>query len=199
MDYTEKKNLYKCRHTVLEMLADRGYAVPSNFYLDFENFALLLEENNLDIHLIKNETDAIYVRFMFDYAKNLTKKDLDAITEEIRGETDNPDLKIILIIKNNPSKNNQEMLDKIKNVQIFCQDYLVFNPTHHYMVPQHILLSKEEEMEVLKKYRCTKAQLPKLPSSDPIAKYFGMESGNICKIIRNNTSMGEHIYYRHIR
>ena len=199
MDYQEKKNLYNCRKTVLEMLEDRKYTVPENFHIDFENFLILLEENNLDIYLIKDEEDSIYVRFMYDFNKNLTKKDLDAITEEIRTETDNPELKIILIMKNAPSKTNIEMLDKIKNVEIFCQDYITFNPTHNRLVPKHILLSKEKEVALLKKYHCTKAQLPKLSRSDPIAKYYGMKPGDICQIIRNSISMGETNYYRHIR
>ena len=199
MDYKEKKNLYKCRETVLEMLEDRGYLVPENFKLSFENFLLIFEENNLDIHLIKNEKDSIIVRFMHDYNKNLTKKDLDNIVQTIIETTENENINIVLIMKNRTTTSNKDLVDRTKNVEIFCQDYLVLNPTKHFLVPKHSILSKEEETQVLKKYGCTKAQLPKLPHTDPIAKYYGMKPGDICKIVRNNASSGQHIYYRHIR
>jgi DNA-directed RNA polymerase I, II, and III subunit RPABC1 len=200
MDYQDKLNLYKCRKTVLEMLADRAYPVPENFNIGFQDFALLLEQNNLDLYLIKDEKDAIYVRFLYDYNKNLTKKDLDLMMEEIQGEkTNNPDINMIFILKINPSKNNMEMLEKIHNVEIFWQDQLTFNPTKHFLVPKHIPLTNEEVEEVLKKYKCKKSQLPKLSTSDVIAKYYGMKPDSVFKIIRNSSSMGEHIYYRHVK
>lgn len=202
MDFQEKKNLYKCRQTVLEMLSDRGYPVPDNFNMSFEDFLLLLEENNLDLHFIKDDqtNDAIYVRFLYDYNKNLTKKDLDMMIEEIQTEkTDNPDIQMVFILKINPSKNSMEVLEKTKNTEIFWQDMLTFNPTKHYLVPQHIPLNEEEIQEVMKMYKCKKSQLPKLSRSDPIAKYYGMKPDSVFKIIRNSPSMGEHIYYRHVK
>lgn len=199
MDYKDKKLLFKVRTTVLEMLADRKYDVPENFHISFEVFLLLLEENNLDIHLIKDGLKPVYVRFLYDFNKNITKKDIDGFIEEIMGITVNPDTNIILILKNTPSKNNREMLNKIDNTEFFSMDNLSFNITHHSLVPQHILLNEDEHEEILKKYHCTKAQLPKLPKTDPVARYYGMQSGDICKIIRKSPSMGETIYYRHVR
>jgi len=199
MDYKDKKNLFKVRKTVLEMLADRKYDVPENFHISFEDFLLLLEENNLDIHLMKDGLKSIFVRFLYDFNKNVTKKDLDGFIEEIMGTTVDPNIHIILILKNNPSKNNLEMLNKVENIEVFSFDYLCFNITKHILVPQHILLTEAEQEELFKKYRCTKAQLPKLPKTDRVARYYGMQAGDVCKIIRKSPSMGEHIYYRHVR
>jgi len=199
MDYKDKQTLFKVRKTVLEMLADRKYDVPANFHISFEDFLLLLEENNLDIHLMKEEKKSVFIRFLYDFNKNLTKKDLDAFIEEINTTTVDPNIHIILILKNTPSKNNMEMLNKIDNLEVFSMDYMSFNITKHVLVPQHILLTEEEQQEVFKKYRCTKAQLPKLPKTDRVAKYYGMQSGDVCKIIRKSVSMGETIYYRHVR
>jgi len=199
MDYKDKKLLYKVRKTVLEMLVDRKYEIPGNFYISFEDFLLLLEENNLNIHLNKDGKKPVYVRFLYDFNKNITKKDIDGFIEEIMAITVDPNTNIILVLKNTPSKNNREMLNKIENVEFFSMDNLAFNITHHYLVPQHILMNAEEQEELLKKYHCTKAQLPKLPKTDPVARYYGMQSGDICKIIRKSPSMGETIYYRHIK
>ena len=199
MDYQEKKNLYKCRKTVLEMLTDRGYPVPENFNISFDDFLLLLEENNLDLYLINGEDDSIYVRFLYDYGKNLTEKELGNMKEEIKEITEDPDIKMIFILKINPSKNNMETLEKVKNVEVFWQDRLTFNYTKHDLVPQHIPMKPDEIEELLKLKKWKKSQLPKLSRSDPIAKYYGMKSDDVFKIIRQSESMGEHVAYRHIR
>ncbi len=198
MDYQEKKNLYNCRSTVMEMLTDRGYPVPNNFKVSFEDFLLLLEENNLDLFLIKDVDDSIYVRFMHEYQKNLTKKDLDGNVEEIIELTEDPNIKIVLILKTNTTS-GKDIVDKDQNVELFYQDYLTFNPTHHYLVPKHQLLNEDEIKEVLKKYCCSKAQLPKLSRSDPIAKYYGAKPGDVFEITRRSVAMGKHIYYRHVK
>ena len=40
MDFEEKKNLFKIRKTVLEMLEDRKYNIPKNEIIDFDEFLL---------------------------------------------------------------------------------------------------------------------------------------------------------------
>jgi len=76
---------------------------------------------------------------------------------------------------------------------------MIFNITHHEYVPKHILLSKEEEDEVLEKYNTSKNKLPKILRTDPIARYYGMKNDQICKIIRKSPEVGEYIYYRLVR
>jgi DNA-directed RNA polymerase I, II, and III subunit RPABC1 len=76
---------------------------------------------------------------------------------------------------------------------------MIFNITHHVFVPKHILLNLEEERELLEKYNTTKGKLPKISKSDPIAKYYGMKSNQICKIIRRSPEVGEYFYYRLVR
>ena len=76
---------------------------------------------------------------------------------------------------------------------------MIFNITHHELVPKHIILTKEEENELLEKYNTTRGKLPKLSKSDPIAKYYGMKSDQICKILRKSPEVGEYVYYRLVR
>jgi len=42
----------------------------------------------------------------------------------------------------------------------------------------------------LEKYNVTEDQLPKIKIDDPMAKYFGMKLGDVCKIMRETP------YYR---
>ena len=41
--------------------------------------------------------------------------------------------------------------------------------------------------------------MPRLLSSDPVARYFGMKSGDVCRIIRNSQMTGETSYYRMVK
>ena len=47
---------------------------------------------------------------------------------------------------------------------------MIFNITHHEYVTKHIMLSNEEELEVLEKYNLTKNKLPKIIKTDPIVE-----------------------------
>jgi len=78
-----------------------------------------------------------------------------------------------------------------------------FDITKHKLVPEHIILSKKEETEVLKKLKLTKNQLPKILSTDPVATAVvrpdgkrGVKAGEILKIIRNSPTARVSVAYR---
>ena len=76
---------------------------------------------------------------------------------------------------------------------------MIFNITHHELVPKHIILSEDEAKEVVEKYNTTKNKFPKISKVDPVAKYYGMKPDQICKIIRKSPEVGESIYYRLVK
>lgn len=71
-----------------------------------------------------------------------------------------------------------------------------FNVLEHELVPKHIILSEIEKEEILKKYRATLKQLPRILSNDPVIKAIGAKPGDVIKIIRKDPIAGESIYYR---
>ena len=58
LSFEEKKNLFKVRNTIIEMLNDRGYNYKDD--LNFNDFIVLLDSDNINI-LLENE---IYVYFL---------------------------------------------------------------------------------------------------------------------------------------
>lgn len=66
----------------------------------------------------------------------------------------------------------------------------------HKLVPKHILLSEEEKEELLKKYGITLRELPRILSSDPMAKVLNAKVGDVIKIIRESPTAGVSEYYR---
>ena len=71
----------------------------------------------------------------------------------------------------------------------------------HHLVPEHQIVKKEEEAEILKKLDATKDELPKIRKSDPVmrvleAAYGTIEEGTIIRILRESETAGISIAYR---
>jgi DNA-directed RNA polymerases I, II, and III subunit RPABC1 len=200
MDLEEKNTLFKIRKTVLEMVSDRKYIIPPNENIDLEEFIIKFNNKNMDIHIFDENKGNIYIHF-HNEPKSIAKSDLKSFVSSIVQKYEDENIKIIILLK---EKGNGSILKELfkeeyKNVEIFMNKNMIFNITHHEYVPKHIMLSNEEELEVLEKYNLTKNKLPKIIKTDPIVKYYGMKSDQICKIIRKSPEVGESIYYRLVK
>jgi len=71
-----------------------------------------------------------------------------------------------------------------------------FNILNHELVPEHTILNKEEEKEVLEKFKIRPENLPKILVSDPVVKAIGAKEGDVLKIIRKSKTAGTSLYYR---
>ena len=201
MDFQEKKSLYKVRETILEMISDRGITIPESENISFEEFSIKYNNKNLDIY-INDEliNKKIYVYF-HNEVKNYSKGDLKNIMQKIISHYDDSDIGLILLLrdKENSAITKELNKDLYKNVEVFLKKNMMFNITKHEYVPKHSILTKDEEKELLEKYNTTKGKLPKISKTDPIAKYYGMKTDQICKIIRKSPEVGEYVYYRLVR
>jgi DNA-directed RNA polymerase subunit H len=66
----------------------------------------------------------------------------------------------------------------------------------HQLVPKHIILSEEEKAEVLKKYKASLRQFPRILINDPAIADKNPKVGDLVKIIRKSPTAGESVYYR---
>ena len=201
MEFKEKEELYKCRMTVLEMISDRGYLIPDMEKISFEIFNQKYDNKNIDIYMEDKENDKKFYVYFHNESKSFSKSELKTVIQKVMGEYNDPEISMILILKEkeNSAVSKELTKDMYKNVEIFIKRNMLFNISHHTFVPKHIVLTKEQEKELLEKYNTSKSKLPKLLHTDPMAKYYNMRHDQICKIIRKSPEVGESISYRVIR
>ena len=75
-------------------------------------------------------------------------------------------------------------LDNAVRIECFAVPDLQYDRTDHEFVPQHRIVTPEEQEAILKQYRCKKEQLPKLLPSDPVGRFLGARGGQVIKITR---------------
>ncbi len=202
-NYSRTKIYYQVRKTTIEMLEDRNFKVSDEDKgLPYQDFASRLDENQIDIIANHKSSDVkvAYVSYILD-SKTFSKKDLLTKKAFIDENFPTKEMTVIIIVQEKPTPQIAKELqnDEFKSYEIFLTKNLMFNITHHEIVPRHIILTEEESKKVLEDYQSTKSQLPKLLSTDPVAKYYGMKSGDICRIIRHSPMTGESIYYRMVK
>jgi DNA-directed RNA polymerase I, II, and III subunit RPABC1 len=194
---------FKVYGTTLEMLHDRGYKIKEeDKELNYVNFSNRLEGNKINITAYKDESElnGIYVNYILN-SKTFNKKDLQNLRTFIDENYPTKKITVLIIVQDKPTPQiAKELLNDEYNLyEIFLTKMLMFNITHHHIVPKHTILNEEDSKKILNSFDATKNQLPKLLSTDPVAKYYGMKSGDICKITRNSPMTGESIYYRIVK
>ena len=73
-----------------------------------------------------------------------------------------------------------------------------FNIMGHKLVPEHVVISEKEKVEVLKKFNVTPDQLPKVLNTDPVASSIDAKPGQIIKVIRKSRTANEAEAYRFV-
>ena len=196
------------RNVILEMLRERDVDTEA-----YNNFSV--EELNV---LYKNSTKSSKEMNPIDMQMSGEKKTLvkylfnsrprvanivtlvQSMEEDVLEEGDT----LILILKDQISNDAslevyfEDLYEKKKIfVQYFWIDMLMFNVLKHVKVPNHEILDKEEREEFMKSLDIkSEDQLPHINKADPVAKFLGMKTGDICRITRTSETAGKTLYYR---
>ena len=188
--------------TCREMITDRGYTIPltfmtaenNDFYTLYQNIDSQAGFNNYDILGTKGDK-RLLVKFTLD-KDVVNRQDIITFRNSVN-DTYGENTDIIYVVKTKP---NTFVYKEIKeNDEIFLTSELVFNRTKHRLVPKHVLMSEVEKRDVLSTYDCRDTQIPRMVTSDYIARYFGAKAGEMFKIYRPSPSSGVYITYRVVK
>ncbi len=198
MNFQEKKDLYKVRQTVLEMIEDRGYAIPPHLTsITFEQFSIQYDQETIHF-MVEDPSKSKKYYVYFHTEKSFGKNNLSTIVDKIVKETEDEEMGIIMLLKEKESSSieKEKRKPKYKNVELFEQRLMRFNPSKHVFVPKHVILTPEEEAEVVDRLQTPKTKFPKISVDDVQARYLAMQKGQMCKIIRVDPEVGLSIAYR---
>ena len=118
------------------------------------------------------------------------------------GDLDSSRVEIIYLVKDKPTdtliKHGYELGRRYHTyIQVFWIQTLLFNILDHVYVPKHTIISQEEIKLLQERYRLeSRYQLPVILKDDPVAKFIGMRSGQVCRIERTSETAGVYHTYR---
>jgi DNA-directed RNA polymerase subunit H len=73
---------------------------------------------------------------------------------------------------------------------------IVRDIAQHFLVPKHILLSKEEADQFMEEYSLKKRDMGRIFIDDPMVRYLYAKKDDIIQIIRGSLISGYSTYYR---
>jgi DNA-directed RNA polymerase subunit H len=174
----------KCIKTLSEMFIDRGFQQESEeiFHCEFQKDKYIF---NIDITNTFRIIFNLNNRFKFADIKKYFDEDFKYY--------------ILIISEKISTTNSKTIFETCKDVQIFEIKEMQFNITKHHLVPKHILINNETEInKIVELYNLkSRVQLPVILKSDPVARYLNAKSGNVVKVLRYSPSSGEHVIYRY--
>ncbi|KAK3228844.1 hypothetical protein Dsin_000725 [Dipteronia sinensis] len=182
----ESQRYFLSRRTVLEMLRDRGYDVSDS------ELAFSLTEFR---SIFGYKPDPERLRFYFSLRSNPTKKMLvmflgtDQVkTKDIREMfmqiVNRESLQgLILILQSKVTAYAKKEMEKFSfKVEFFQITDLLVNITKHILAPKYEILNAAKKHKILKKYEVEEKQLPWMLETDAIARYYGLEKGQVVKV-----------------
>lgn len=155
--------------TLIEMLRDRGYSIPSNESF-LTNKTKIKDVTFNNVYINEKTDESLYVHF-FNVATPI--KDLESFVEEAKHH----DRAIIIGIEK-IDKKQQAILDELGliPVEMFSLEDLLYNVTHNINVPKHEKIPSLAAANI--------NELPWLLITDPVVRYYGWQTGDIIKIYR---------------
>lgn len=159
----------KHRQIILEMLQQRGY---TDIYDEEETRILATKKNGKRVCIFSNIIEKLNINAIQEYSGVLKRMKID------HG---------ILVYRNDPTPMANSAIATINEInmilEVFHYDELQYNPTKFYYVPTMVSLTPDESAHYKKKYG---VQLPKMKRTDPIARFYNYQKGDIIKIIQKD-------------
>lgn len=198
----EAVRLFRIRKTIMEMLKDRGYIVVDedlamNFKQFKEKFGDSIRRENLDFSKCKRDNPSDQICIFFPQEAKVGVGQIKPCFEKMKDANVHRGIVVATSLTPSAKKAIQDAV-RIYRLEIFTEAELLVNISRHMLVPEHQLLTDAEKKSLLDRYHLKETQLPRIQLSDPIARYYGLQRGQVVKIIRPSETAGRYITYRFV-
>ena len=195
--------LYKSRSTILELLEKQGFNIEDYQGFSINEIDAMSANTQLDM-LLTHKTDETKTYIKYYDSKQIRAQVLDEIIEDlyvIDTVLTKKDTLIIIIDDepNDPIKTKLEYLFDRRGVfvAIFNIKRLQFNILNHVLVPDAVVLTPEQQAEIMKSLQIRDlTQLPEISRFDPHAMALGLRPKQIAKFSRDSITALTSDYYR---
>lgn len=181
------QSILRSFETILEMLGDRGHNVGN---ITRENLSQIIELDSIK-PVIEIKLDGVKIV----YATQAKFK----LADVRKSFQDEPFALYLLVVQDTMTQSNLKAIAEFKmNIEVYPVQRLQFNITKHMLVPKHEVIRDKAAIDaILESFKLkSRTQLPVILKTDPIARYYGMKSGDLVKVTRNSPTAGEHVIYR---
>lgn len=175
--------------TITNMLIARKW-ISNDFQTHYDTLIGNKQNEQIDVTTIVYETIKVVIKF-YDIKLNSLKndKEIDALFAKY------PDYHKILVVTDFSSKIDKQVADT-RNLEVFKEIDIIRDIAKHHLVPQHILLSKDEAKQFMEEYKLGKLDMGRIYIDDPMSKYLYAKKDDIIKIIRPSIYTGYSVNYR---
>ncbi|KAL1936222.1 hypothetical protein VTP01DRAFT_356 [Rhizomucor pusillus] len=200
---SEVTRLWRVYRTAHQMVHDRGYVVnQADLDMDLETFRREyavsgdVDRDSLTFIVQKRDDPSEQLLVFFPKDKSVGVKPLRVYVERMAQQQISKGICIYQQSLTSSASKVIQSLPSRHTLESFQENELLVNITHHVLVPKHELLTNEEKQALLKRYRLKETQLPRIQHSDPVARYYGLQRGQVVKIVRESETAGRYVSYR---
>jgi len=197
----ELSKLWNIRKTVHSMLSSRGYILSQeDTEMSLEVFKDTFggkSRDELTILASKKDspTDQIFV--FFSDEERLGVKPIRNYVEKMQQQLIT---RGILVVAGGITPFARQVMQAMHSkgfiLEQFQEAELLVNITEHVLVPKHTVMTDAEKKNLLSRYHLKETQLPRIQKEDPVARFYGLNKGQVVKIIRPSETAGRYVTYR---
>ncbi|KAL1915542.1 uncharacterized protein VTP21DRAFT_6666 [Calcarisporiella thermophila] len=200
----ETVRLWRVYRTIHQLVHDRGYLVSqSELDMDLDSFKMQFARNGeVDrdslTFLVQKKDDPVKNQLLVFFPKDKSVG-VRPIRKYIERMLSQNIPKGIIIYQQNLTPSATRAMNTLGSkydLESFAEAELLVNITEHTLVPKHIVLTAEEKRLLLERYRLKETQLPRIQLIDPVARYYGLQRGQVVKIMRPSETSGRYVSYR---
>jgi len=164
--------MLKAYEICLEILHQRHYTV-----IDKDNERILaLKPNGEKMCVFTTNSTKFNVETIHEFISMMKKIDINHS---------------IIVYQDNATPVAKKIIEESTelNIELFQVDELQYNITKHFLVPKHQLMYKKNTIGCVNFKNKYSSKFPHLQKNDPVARFYGFDTGDIIKITRDDGVM----------